>query len=376
MKSAKERDSFLRGPKYLQVAERLRREIADGAWAPGTQLPVEKELAGTLAVSVNTLRRAVSELVDEGIVQRRQGAGTFVAPPGEAVAEEGEQPRSRRLVGVLVPSTTYYYPRVVDGIQRVLRDAGVGVLLASSKYDPALECEEVRAMVDSGVQGLLLVPNLHLLDDPQAHVDALHRLPVPHVLVERFPPAPAPDDPTTYVTTDHPGGVCLAVRHLRSLGHRRIGHLGRLRTGTADIVARGFDEAAELLGVEVVDGSVARQDHWTEEGITAYVRHCAEAGITAVFCHGDRDAAALVVAARRHGLSVPDAFAVVAYDDEVAEVGDVPLTAVSPPKEEVGALAAQLLLSRMESGPGAVSHRVRIRPRLIVRASCGAAPGG
>ncbi|MFJ9977635.1 GntR family transcriptional regulator [Streptomyces cyaneofuscatus] len=376
MKSAKERDSFLRGPKYLQVAERLRREIADGAWAPGTQLPVEKELAGTLAVSVNTLRRAVSELVDEGIVQRRQGAGTFVAPPGEAVAEEGEQPRSRRLVGVLVPSTTYYYPRVVDGIQRVLRDAGVGVLLASSKYDPALEREEVRAMVDSGVQGLLLVPNLHLLDDPQAHVDALHRLPVPLVLVERFPPAPAPDDPTTYVTTDHPGGVCLAVRHLRSLGHRRIGHLGRLRTGTADIVARGFDEAAELLGVEVVDGSVARQDHWTEEGITAYVRHCAEAGITAVFCHGDRDAAALVVAARRHGLSVPDAFAVVAYDDEVAEVGDVPLTAVSPPKEEVGALAAQLLLSRMESGPGAVSHRVRIRPRLIVRASCGAAPGG
>ncbi|NEE39034.1 LacI family transcriptional regulator, partial [Streptomyces sp. SID7982] len=186
--------------------------------------------------------------------------------------------------------------------------------------------------------------------------------------------APAPDDPTSYVATDHPGGVCLAVRHLRSLGHERIGHLGRLRTGTSDAVARGFDEAAALLGADVVEGAVARADIWSAEGIGAYARHCADTGITAVFCHGDRDAAALVVAARRHGLSVPEDLAVVAYDDEVTEVGDTPLTAISPPKEEVGALAAQLLLSRMDFGSGAVSHRVDVQPRLIVRASCGSAP--
>ncbi|MZG05511.1 GntR family transcriptional regulator [Streptomyces sp. SID5614] len=375
MKSAEKKDSFLRGPKYLQVAERLRREITSGSWAPGAQLPVERELADTLAVSINTLRRAVSELVDEGIVQRRQGAGTFVSPPPEAAPAEAGSPKGRRLVGVLVPSTTYYYPRVVDGIQRVLRDAGVGVVLASSKYDLAIERDEVRAMLDSGVQGLLLVPNLHLLDEPQEYVDDLRRLTVPYVLVERRPSSPAPDDPTSYVATDHPGGVCLAVRHLRSLGHERIGHLGRLRTGTSDAVARGFDEAAALLGADVVEGAVARADIWSAEGIAAYARHCADAGITGVFCHGDRDAAALVVAARRHGLSVPEDLAVVAYDDEVTEVGDIPLTAISPPKEEVGALAAQLLLGRMDFGSGAVSHRVDVQPRLIVRASCGAAAG-
>ncbi len=55
-------------------------------------------------------------------------------------------------------------------------------------------------------------------------------------------------------------------------------------------------------------------------------------------------------------------------------MGDIPLTAVSPPKEEVGGLAAQLLLSRMDFGSDAVSHRVDVQPRLIVRASCGAAP--
>lgn len=51
----------------------------------------------------------------------------------------------------------------------------------------------------------------------------------------------------------------------------------------------------------------------------------------------------------------------------------MPLTAVSPPKSEVGALSDQLLLRRMEAGDDALCHRMEIQPRLVVRASCGAA---
>ncbi|MGW5639609.1 LacI family DNA-binding transcriptional regulator [Streptomyces sp. NPDC003832] len=365
MKSAEKKDSFLRGPKYQWVAERLRSDIARGVWPVGAQLPVERELARTLDVSINTVRRAVGELVADGTVQRRQGAGTFVCPrPGSA-------PAPRRLVGVLVPSTTYYYPRVVEGIRQVLRDAGVSVLLASSEYDLDTERDELRALRETDVDGLLLVPNLHLMPDPQDYLDDLRRLPVPYVLVERRPPRPAPDDPTPYVRTDHAGGVCLALRHLHTLGHRRIGQLGRLSTGTADLVADGFDRAAELLGVTVPSGAVARRRVWTPEDMAGYVRQCADTGVTAVFCLGDRDAAALVVEARRQGLRVPRDLAVVAYDDEVAEIGDLPLTAVSPPKEEIGVLAARMLLSRMDAGPGAPAQRVELLPRLVVRASCG-----
>ncbi|TNM25190.1 GntR family transcriptional regulator [Streptomyces sedi] len=368
-------DSFPEGPKYRQVAERLRRDIAAGAWAPGEQLPVERDLAEALSVSVNTLRRAVSQLVEEGVVRRRQGSGTFVRPDaGPSAAERPKPVGDRRLVGVLVPSTTYYYPRVVEGMQRVLRDARASVLLASSKYDLGIEDSELRAMCETGVHGLLLVPNLHLMEDPQGYVDRLGRLPVPYVLVERQPPRPAPDDPTTYVVTDHAGGVYRAIRHLRALGHRRIGLMGRLLTGTSERVDQGFADAARLLDVGLADGTVVRRNEWTAAETADYARHCAREGVTAVFCHGDRDAAALVVHARQNGLTVPDDLAVVAYDDEVAEVGEVPLTAVSPPKEEVGALAAQLLLNRLERGERAPAHRVQLQPRLVVRASCGAKP--
>ncbi|MEK8169570.1 winged helix-turn-helix domain-containing protein [Streptomyces sp. M19] len=71
--------------------------IDNGLWPPGTRLPVERELAAALSVSVNTLRRAVGELVAEGIVQRRQGAGTFVTPAADPSA--GRRPRRRRAVG-------------------------------------------------------------------------------------------------------------------------------------------------------------------------------------------------------------------------------------------------------------------------------------
>ena len=92
-------------------------------------------------------------------------------------------------------------------------------------------------------------------------------------------------------------------------------------------------------------------------------------------CLGDREASGLVGVARRAGLDVPGDLAVVAYDDEVADLAEVPLTAVRPPKEELGRLAAQLLLRRLRLGPDAARHQVRIKPAVVVRDSCGAAAG-
>jgi DNA-binding LacI/PurR family transcriptional regulator len=71
----------------------------------------------------------------------------------------------------------------------------------------------------------------------------------------------------------------------------------------------------------------------------------------------------------------------VAYDDVVAGLGTPPLTAVSPPKAEVGKVAARVLLRRLAEAPGAgwSVRRVELLPRLTVRGSTrpvGAAPAG
>lgn len=69
-------------PLYHQLSQSLLAQITTGELSPGDPLPSERELTGTYHVSRITVRRAITELEDEGYVRREQGKGTFVAPPG------------------------------------------------------------------------------------------------------------------------------------------------------------------------------------------------------------------------------------------------------------------------------------------------------
>jgi GntR family transcriptional regulator len=71
-------DKSLPTPAYLQLHEQLGRAIRAGELSPGTALPSERELSEALALSRMTVRRAFEELVAEGLVEQRQGSGTFV----------------------------------------------------------------------------------------------------------------------------------------------------------------------------------------------------------------------------------------------------------------------------------------------------------
>ncbi|GAA2396253.1 substrate-binding domain-containing protein [Nonomuraea africana] len=363
-------NSLPRGRRFRTLAARLRQEIAQGQWPVGGRLPTETELAKTYAIGVNTVRRAVDLLVEEGLVRRKQGSGTFVT--AGPVASGMTRPR---FIGVLVPSTTYYFPRVVQGIERAVSAAGAQLVLACSDYDLDVELAQTRQLVDAGISGLLLVPNLHLSDDPAAHLAGLRSLPVPYVLVERRPQDPSLADPTSYVCTDVLGGGYSAVQHLHGLGRSRIGYLGRIGTATSEQLFDGYRRAIADLGLPELPAAVARQPSWTGPDLLAYANQCVREKVRGVVCLGDREATALLPYLRRVGLSVPDEVALMAYDDEVADLAEVPISAVSPPKEEVGRMAAEVLLRRIELGPVAPVCRVVLQPRLAVRASCGAAAG-
>src|SRR5437868_9932366 len=65
-------------PKYQQLADKLRRGVEDGRWGPGDQIPTELELKESSRYSINTVREAIRQLVDQGLLEKRQGEGTFV----------------------------------------------------------------------------------------------------------------------------------------------------------------------------------------------------------------------------------------------------------------------------------------------------------
>jgi len=73
-----DRDSY--EPAYAQLANILRRQIADGAYRPGDQLPSEAQLCRQYGISPMTVRRSINLLSDQGIVSTVKGRGTFVKP--------------------------------------------------------------------------------------------------------------------------------------------------------------------------------------------------------------------------------------------------------------------------------------------------------
>jgi len=68
-------------PVYKQIQNAIRRRIDSGQLKPGNTVPSERELARLHKVSLMTARHALNEMARDGIVERRHGAGTFVALP-------------------------------------------------------------------------------------------------------------------------------------------------------------------------------------------------------------------------------------------------------------------------------------------------------
>lgn len=71
-------------PKWVQVADVLKRRIADGVYPVDGQLPSQHELVGEFEVAPNTAQKVLTRLREEGVAYSVRGVGTFVSPPKQA----------------------------------------------------------------------------------------------------------------------------------------------------------------------------------------------------------------------------------------------------------------------------------------------------
>ncbi len=91
-------DSRLPTPLYVQIADRIRVAVAAGELATGHGLPSVRALATKLRVNPATVVQAYRELEREGLVEMRQGAGSFIAEVGRATRERERTAAARRFV--------------------------------------------------------------------------------------------------------------------------------------------------------------------------------------------------------------------------------------------------------------------------------------
>ncbi len=102
-------------PLYLQLARSLREHISSGGIDPGSALPSERDLSEMAGLSRVTVRKGIEQLIDEGVLVRKQGSGTFVAQrietSGGKLSSFSDETRQRgEAPGVVWINRTYAQP--------------------------------------------------------------------------------------------------------------------------------------------------------------------------------------------------------------------------------------------------------------------------
>ncbi|MFE3826539.1 substrate-binding domain-containing protein [Streptomyces sp. NPDC059092] len=344
-------------------------------------------LATELEVSVVTVRRDVEELTRAGRLRRAHGVARAVRPAPPAAenapaARRAGQPAEGGAVALVVPERHSYLYEAAYGARPVLEEAGFRVALHVAPQAPGAERPLVERALADGARGLLIAPRWRSAAAEEADHGWLAEVGVPTVLMERRPRPGSALHALDVVCSDHWYGVHLAVDHLVGLGHRRIVLAARDDSPTARSIRAAFTEIAAARP-EVADWSVALSSPGAVPGprseeaaardrapldLAALLR---EHGATAALLHGDVDALMLVQNLTEQGVRVPQDCSVVAYDDVLAALGSTPLTAVAPPKAEVGRAAAELLVHRLSRPEGAAGpvRRIELLPELKVRGS-------
>jgi LacI family transcriptional regulator len=199
----------------------------------GDSAPTVRTVADLAGVSIASASRVLNGLGGSTETTRRvREAAEQVGYVPNAIARSLQAQRTGLLALAVADIGNPVYVEMMRAIEGVAKQSGYQLLVHATGADPASEMILLRGLARRYVDGLVLSP-LRITD---GHMAALHRSPVPVVVVGQLPPDAAIDN----VRADSHTGVALAVRHLASVGRRRIAFVnGAVDTlpGTARLAA-------------------------------------------------------------------------------------------------------------------------------------------
>jgi DNA-binding LacI/PurR family transcriptional regulator len=254
-----------------------------------------------------------------------------------------------------------FLPQVILGVEQAAIQQGFHVLL--KPIDPNDAGGYTSLIRENHVDGILLSGPRQ---DDQALIE-LYEEGVPVMLMGQMPHTKMP-----FVDVNATAGAEAAVRHLLSLGHRRIGMITNapLNYTSAQQRRSGYCQALESAGL-IVDASFLQEGNYTPtSGFTAMKTLLdISPPITAVFVASDVVAIGAMLAIKRAGLRIPADIAIVGFDDiPLAEFFDPPLTTVHLPAYGLGLAAGERLI-RLIQGEGLNENSLLLESNLITRQS-------
>lgn len=355
-------------PKYQQVLDSLRQEIVSGLYRTGEKLPSEADLVKRFGASRITIGRAMRELQNLDLIERRAGSGTY------ARASKA----SGLTFGLLIPNLgqTEIFEPICQGMAEASQQ-GRHALLWGHSSDSSLRGEQALRLchqyIERRVSGVFFAPLEFTTEDGPVNrqiAAALEKARIPVVLLDRcYMPYP---ERSKYdlVGVDNRRVGHLATTHLLKLGCKRIVFLA-LPHSASTVEARiaGYREALQANGILANPNFVQRFEAGDRDVVKQFVEmHYPEAFV----CANDRTASSLMKSILSLGMRIPEQIKIVGIDDlPFTSLLPVPLTTVHQPCRALGTVAMDVMLDRM-AHPNQPIRDVLLASHVVVRDSCGA----
>ncbi|WP_188997112.1 GntR family transcriptional regulator [Paenibacillus nasutitermitis] len=330
-------------PLYLQIKEMISTMIERGELKPGDRVPTEAEMIEQYQVSRVTVKNAYKLLVDEGIIFRIAGKGSFVSPKEQQI----EGIADIKKIGFLSPMVTDRFSmKLFQGVEEGCKEAGF-MLMIRQVHLQSEERDAIHDMIRCGAEGLIIFPV-----DGEAYSEDIISLKTrnyPFVLVDRY----LPGIKTNAIYSDNYQGGVLGTEHLINKGHTQIGIISSTKSTTASSEDRFLGHIDTMKKHQLLTNPsywLTRTDELTyqQEDISkTYISDWLtnNPDITAVFAFNSIMAVYVLQVARSLGKKIPEQLAILSYDSpDIRDMdNNLYFSAVEQNVEEIGLQAVQLL---------------------------------
>lgn len=278
--------------------------------------------------------------------------------------------RSQRsnMVGILIPTLKHaIYARMVSAAQNRLSEMGISTLIAAFDFDLDKEVLEARKLVECGAEALIMVGEKHR---PEIF-DLLKKFNIPFINTY----AHDPNSPNTTVGFDNYLAAAKIVQHLVDIGHERFGLISGITKENDRTTQRlqGIRNALSSHGIRLPDQMIVEQSYSFAGGREGCARLLSDSDTrpTAIICGNDILAIGALRECASRRLKVPEDVSIVGFDNlSMAAYVDPALTTLDVPAEEMGSVAAQTILGKLDGADSLEHHTVDVE--LVIRDSAAA----
>jgi LacI family transcriptional regulator len=279
--------------------------------------------------------------------------------------------RTKTLGLVITNIANPFYAELAQGIEKTATKLGYSIILCSTQSDISIEKQYIEMLRSKGVDGIVF-SSAHM-EDPNIVVLAEEEFPI--TLVNRRTYHPVVKEKVDYVGVDNILGGFLAVEHLIRLGHKRIGVIGGSAESSVGLERlEGGKKALKTYGLEQRGDFFLEGNFLKKSGYQRAKQFLKMAEMpTAIFATNDYMAMGVYQAILEEGLRIPEDVALIGFNDiEFSSMKGIELTTIGQKKFEMGAIAVEMLVGKIEKGDDRHSAKeIFLMPELIIRKTCG-----